>query len=70
MFHIVVSVLPVLLCQHHLLRDWQLLRSNAKKESTQGNVSVVQDHVQFLLLFEIYSSGSSGVLQPDRNLRA
>lgn len=65
MFHIVISVLPVLLYQHHLLRDWQLLWSNVKKESTQGNVSVVQDRVQFLLLFEIYSSGSSGVLQPD-----
>lgn len=69
-FHVVVSALPVLFCQHHLLRDWQLLWNNVKKESTQGNVSVVHDHVQFLLLFEIYSSGSSGVLQPDGNLRA
>lgn len=57
-------------CQYNLFFGCLLLFGNVKKESTQGNVSVVHNHVQFLLLFETCNSSSSGVLQPDRNLRA
>lgn len=41
-----------------------------QQNSIHGNSSVVHRHVQFLLLFETCNLSSSGVLQPDGNLRA
>jgi len=45
-------------------------KNHNKEQTTQGNISVVHGHVQFLLLFETCNSSSSGALQPDGNLRA
>lgn len=45
-------------------------KSTPQQNSIHGNSSVVHGHVQFLLLFETCNLSSSGVLQPDGNLRA